>query len=113
MTARRIREWPRVAAAALVLAALLVAIGFLAASGGGSSSGAATVRLRRLAAGQTAALRRADRALADLRAQLAATASELSTSRAELAVARDRARCWRQVALHHRGRSPKNCGQVT
>lgn len=116
MTARRIREWPRVAVAVLVVAILLVVIGVVAASassGGSSNSRSQLAALRGRNSHQAASLQRDQQTLASLRAQLATTSATLSMTRSELTRARAHARCWRQLALHPGKAGVINCTLVS
>lgn len=114
MTARRIREWPRVVVATLALAAVLIVIGVVVASAAsGGSSHSSSPRLRRLADRQSAQLRADGQTLAGLRAQLAAESSQLTQARAQLVTARARARCWHELALHRGGKRVSDCAAAS
>lgn len=124
MTARRIREWPRVVAAVLVVAVLLVVIGVVAASAssggssrgssrGSSNAGATLAALRDRNSRQSAVLKHDERTLASVQAQLAATSATLSKTQSQLARARARVRCWRQVALHRANETAAKCIAVS
>lgn len=119
VTARRIREWPRVVAAAVVLAAVLVVIGVVVASasaGGGSGGGGAngvTAALRQRAAHQATVLEHDAQTLAGLRSQLAAASAEISADRSALTKSRARAWCWRQLALYPHATPVANCASAS
>jgi septal ring factor EnvC (AmiA/AmiB activator) len=116
MTARRIREWPRVAAAVLVVAILLVVIGVVAASassGGKSGANSQLAALRDRNSHQAAALKRDQQTIAGVRARLAATSATLSQTQAQLARSRARLRCWRQAALHRAKTPVASCSAVS
>lgn len=117
MSARRLREWPRLIAVAVVLAVALVLIGVVVASA--SSGGGAR---RRSPATTAAALRRVQRQSAQLRADQQALASthqavrtgfaRLVSLKARLVASRARARCWRGRALHPASKSTVDCATL-
>ena len=111
MTARHLRESPRMIAAGVISAVVVVLIGVLigsATASGGTSSDPAATALRERDASQAAQLQSARQTIAGLRVQQAAVIQRLGSVRSQLTSARARVRCWRTTALHHAaGRVPK------
>ncbi len=111
MTARRLREWPRVTIAVVGLAVLLVAVGVLAAS---ASSGTATRKaapvIRTVTVSQTVTGVPTDAAtISKLSAKLSVETAQLSSTRAALRTMHARARCWRARALHLKHQRAAGC----
>lgn len=117
MTARRLRESPRLVLATAAVAIVLVGIGILigsAVGGGGSSAsvaGAASLRAR--SSHQAAELRGANETILSLRTQLSAATQSLGLTRTQLTTARARGRCWKAAALRHATRRVPNCATQT
>jgi hypothetical protein len=129
VTARRLREWPRLTAAVVVLAVVLVLVGVLVASAGGSSGSsgasagsggsAASAKLAAIQhshAAQLAGLRSANTQLSAQRRQITALQARLANRTQQLSVlarraARSRidARCWHARALHPAGFRVSRC----
>ncbi|HTX32695.1 MAG TPA: hypothetical protein VMD09_15030 [Solirubrobacteraceae bacterium] len=114
MTARRLRESPRLIAAGLVTAALLILVGVLigaatAGSGDPSKSTAPAPRTAR----QRAQLLQARQTIVSLRTQLSDSVQRTSGLRSQLATTRARARCWRAAALHRTSGRVANCAGQT
>jgi septal ring factor EnvC (AmiA/AmiB activator) len=112
MTARRVREWPRLVAACVGLAVVLILIGVVvaSASSGEGSSNSQLASLRDLDARQATELRADAQQLDGVRGQLAAAGQRLDATRAELARARSRANC---LALHRGPRRVSICAAQT
>jgi hypothetical protein len=120
MTARRLRESPRMIAAGALSAVVLVLIGVLigaatagGSSGTGASSDPAAAALRHRDASQAAELESARQMITGLRAQRAAATQSLETIRTQLGTARARARCWKEAALHHAAGGVPKCAART
>jgi type II secretory pathway pseudopilin PulG len=115
MTARRLRESPRVIVAGLATGVVLVLVGVLigSATAGGGSSKATTTALRRQATRQGAQLQAAQRTIVSLRAELGTAGQRVSAIRSQLTTVRARARCWRTAALHHAAGRVPNCAAQT
>ncbi len=115
MTARHLRESPRMIVAGVVTAVVLILLGVLigSASTGGGSSNSTTTALRHQAARDRAQLQTAQQTIVGLRTQLGATGQRASTIRRQLSTARARARCWRAAALHHAAGRVPNCAAQT
>jgi hypothetical protein len=106
VTARYVREWPRVTVAAVLLAVVLVLIGVIVANAAtpGGRSQASTVRaLRRTDAAQAVQLRSDDQTLASLRSTVSRDAAELASLQSSVSSSRALARCWQaKAARPHR-----------
>ncbi len=116
MTARRLREWPRliVAVAAFAIVLVLVGVVVASASSGGSSKGSAqTARaLRGAQAAENARLRSDDQARARLQLALTRQSATLASTRTRLRANRAVARCWRAKAGHSRRERQLHCGAI-
>jgi hypothetical protein len=112
VTARRVREWPRLVIAAVLVAGALIGIGIGLASAfqGGGVPRARLVSQQRALRAQARALQRDSRQLALARGLLGLAARRLASLRVSLGRAQAAARCWRHAALSprraHRARCP-------
>jgi hypothetical protein len=116
MSSRRLREWPRLVAAVVVLAAVLIMIGVVVASASSGSGGssdtnkpndgtdhsAALAALRHETAVQDAQLRDSALALKKERAAATHDAAALAAARRALRVSRRATQCWKARALQPR-----------
>jgi hypothetical protein len=102
MTARRVREWPRLITAVGVLAIVLVLVGVLvaSASAGGTNQSSTINALRRTNASQSTQLSGDATKLRGLRASLSAETGRLASARTALAASRSAAQCWQRKAGH-------------
>jgi hypothetical protein len=102
MTARRAREWPRLVAALVAAAVVLVLVGVLvaSASAGGTSQSGNVNSLRAANASQAIQLKRDQRMLAALRANVSAESHQLATARQSLADSQSVVQCWKTKARH-------------
>jgi hypothetical protein len=113
MIGRRVREWPRLAAAVGVTAVLLVLIGVVVASA--SSGGTKTVSAKPAAAVRPAPAPAASGAdkqqVAKLQADLKRQSTELAATRHALGASQARARCWRTKARHPKKERDVHCAK--
>jgi hypothetical protein len=103
MTARYVREWPRMTAAAILVGLGLVLVGVVAASeasSGGGGQAATVTALRRANAAQAAQLRVDAQQLTGLRNQVQTDSAQLAMVQSELGSSRSLARCWQAKAMH-------------
>lgn len=115
MTARHLRESPRMIIAGGLAAVVLVLIGLLigSATAGGSSTSSATPGLRQQAAREATQLQAARQMVAALRDQLAVADQRVSLIDGQLIATRARARCLRAAALHPARTRVLNCATPT
>jgi hypothetical protein len=116
MTARHLRESPRMIAAGAVTAVVLVLIGVLIGSttaSGGTSSPSRTSPPRHPDARQAAELRVARQTIAGLRSELTVAGQRARAITTQLTNTRARVRCWRTAALHHSAARVSKCAART
>ncbi|HTX07918.1 MAG TPA: hypothetical protein VME22_04850 [Solirubrobacteraceae bacterium] len=104
MTARRVREWPRLIGALVVLAAVLVLVGVLvaSASAGGTNQSGTVSSLRAANASQASQLTRDKGMLAGLNASLSTETGRLAVARRSLTASQSATQCWMTKARHPR-----------
>ncbi len=116
MTARRLREWPRLVVAVALFAIVLVLVGVVvaSASSGGSSNGSAQTSraLRGAESTQSARLRGDDQARARLQLALTRASAAVTAARTQLRASRAAARCWRAKASHPKRERQLHCGAI-
>ena len=111
MSGRRLREWPRLIAAASVTAVLLVVIGFAVAASSSSSGSTKTVSAKPAAVVQAKSPTSGaqTRQVAELQRQLRSQSAQLSKTRSELAASQVRTHCWRGKARHPKKQRGVHC----
>jgi Tfp pilus assembly protein PilV len=104
MTARRVREWPRLVGALVLIAAVLVLVGVLvaSASAGGTNQSGTVSSLRAVNASQATQLTREKAMLAGLNASLRAETGRVAAARQSLAASQSAIQCWMAKAHHPR-----------
>jgi hypothetical protein len=104
MTARRVREWPRLVGAMALVAVVLVLVGVLvaSASAGGTNQSGTISSLRVANASQVTQLTHDKAMLAGLNASLRAEAGRLAVARQSLAASQSATQCWMAKAHHPR-----------
>lgn len=111
MSGRRLREWPRLIAAASVTAVLLLVIGFAVASTSSSSGSTKTVSAKPAAVVQAKSPTSGAQArqVAELQRQVRSQSGELAKARRELAASQVRTHCWRGKARHPKKQRGVHC----
>jgi septal ring factor EnvC (AmiA/AmiB activator) len=115
MMGRRVREWPRLAAAVAVAAVLLVLIGVVVASASSGPTKTVTAKpAAAVSAAPKAAASTADKQqIASLQAQLKRQSTELAATRHALGASQARARCWHAKARHPKKERTLHCAKVS